>query len=64
MLIKYYVKSVYGRDVVYVAEALVAEHIKTLTGRKTLSMDDMRVLVQMGHELEESLPPRKLEANK
>ena len=55
--ITYYRKENYGNTQFYAIEHQSA--LRSLTGRKTLSIEDMRVLKIMGFELIEVLNPNK-----
>ena len=54
----YYIKSNYGRDAIYFAtECEEAEAILQLTGKKTLSREDLKALKTIGIEAEQVVRP-------
>lgn len=52
MKISYYIKQVYGEDTNYIADPVIALIIQTLTKKKTVSLNDLNALAQLGHEIE------------
>lgn len=54
-IIKFYRDRVYGVIKFYVKEPKVAEAITTLTGRKTITEEDMTALGTLGFKFEEVL---------
>ena len=58
MKIEYYVKNVYGNDLMYVADPKLAENLTTLTGKKTLDWSAMQALVALGFLFEQVLSPK------
>lgn len=57
MVIKYYIKNVYGVNRRYILDKKIALHINALTNEKTLSMEHMEALTQLGFEFEQVLEP-------
>lgn len=57
MQIKYYVKSVYGKDTVYLADSEQASYIQALTGCKTVTLTHMKALESLGFQLVQSDRP-------
>lgn len=55
MLIKYFIKSVYGNTMIYVKDKKLAGVISNLTGRKTLTESDIINLERLGHTFEKVL---------
>ena len=49
--VQYRVRQVYGKDTMYPANGF-ADMICKLTGRKTITADDLEILKTRGHELE------------
>lgn len=47
MNIEYYKKSVYGNDMLYLADERQADLFRALTGRKTLQQGDMTILSEL-----------------
>lgn len=63
-VIPYYVRSIYGQDKLYLDtrapdDALRAKHIQRLTGRVTITPQDMDALTGLGYELKQVLPPTR-----
>lgn len=54
-IIKFYRDRVYGVIKFYVKDPKVAEAITTLTGRKTITEEDMQALGTLGFKFEEVL---------
>jgi hypothetical protein len=55
--INFYVKSVYGTDMMYVADQKQAQLIKGLTGQKTLTNQVMTSLQALGFTFEQVMQP-------
>jgi hypothetical protein len=51
MEIKYYVKSVYGNEYMYIKDEVLAKQIKVLTGRKTVTTEQLQALEVLGFKL-------------
>ncbi len=58
MKIEYYRKNVYGRELLYFLDQEVANHWLRLTGRQTLTEQDIPHLQALGFVVEEVLAPR------
>ena len=58
MTITFFVRSVYGRDNIYLADETQASLVSTLTGQKTVSNTQLRVLASLGLILEQVPDPR------
>lgn len=56
MEIEYYIKSVYGTDLIYVKEPLLAKAFETLTKKKTIDKKDMYALGEFGLTFKQALP--------
>lgn len=58
MIIKFYRKQVYGKQLRYIVDEIMAKLYENLTGEKTLT-DSKEVIIKMmfGVEFEEVLPP-------
>ena len=54
-VISYYVKSVYGNDLFYVADAKIRAALERLTGSKTLTWHAMHALKELGYTFKEVL---------
>jgi hypothetical protein len=52
-VIKYYIKDIYSKPLVYVADKKEAQALQLLTDRKTLTRSDMEALRQLGFDFEE-----------
>lgn len=52
MLIHYYIKQVYGKDMIYIADPVIASNMQYLTGKKTLTFGDLETLQNLGFTLE------------
>ena len=48
MTIEYIVKSVYGRDNIYIKDPTIARTISTLTNKKTIDQHDINALISLG----------------
>jgi len=59
MLMKFYVKQVYGKPRNYLVDPKQAEAFTKLTGRATLSADDFRILEVFGVKFEQVNEPIK-----
>lgn len=51
MTIHYYIKQVYGKDMIYIVDPVIASNMHYLTGKKTLSFGDIETLQNLGFEL-------------
>jgi len=51
MEIKYYIKGVYGREMMYIKDKVIAEYVSLLTGRKTITETDIEALTHLGFKL-------------
>ena len=60
MLIKYYKKNVYGDEKIYLHDKKVAESVARLTRRKTVTINDLAGLIELGHGTEEVPPPENV----
>lgn len=58
MEINYYVKSVYGNEMAYIADTKKLQAISILTGQKTLSARHMEALEELGFSFKEVIAPR------
>ncbi len=57
--IKYYTRSVYGNDNIYIADSEQAQLVFALTGTKTLLPHQKSALEALGFTFEEVLAPKK-----
>lgn len=48
MTIEYYIKSVYGRDLIYIKDSFIRSTLQGLTGKKTLDSYDLTALENLG----------------
>ena len=48
MIIEYYTKNVYGKENHYIAKPELAANWKFISGRKTITLNDMDALRNMG----------------
>lgn len=46
-IINYYKKSVYGKDMLYLADERQADLFRGLTGRKTITAGDMKIMAEL-----------------
>jgi hypothetical protein len=51
MEIQYFIKSVYGNELMYVKRQDLRECIQSLTGRKTLTQSDIVALTSLGFKM-------------
>ena len=59
--IKYFVKSVYGIDRLYLSDPREARNLQKLTKNETMSPEHMEALKELaGIEFEETLPEREM----
>lgn len=58
MKIPFYVRNLYGRDVVYIADEQTASLVSSLTGTKTVSNSQLSALSKLGHAVEQVPDPR------
>ena len=56
MIIEYFIKSVYGNDLKYIAKEDQAKAVQMLTGQKTLTTQAIAGLQRLGFELKQVLP--------
>lgn len=49
MNITYYIKNVYGNDLMYVADPRIALIVRKLTGKQTINKYDIENLEALGH---------------
>jgi hypothetical protein len=60
-ILQFYVKNVYGKDTYYLVESqLDAPYIYQLTGRKSLTVSDMKALKGLGFKLAMVMNPKNL----
>lgn len=57
MIIKYYVREVYGKPLMYLVDEKQAEAVRVLTGRETLTKPAMKGLIMLGFEFEQIIRP-------
>lgn len=58
MIIEYYIKNVYGNELIYVKDEQLKRVIANLTGKKTISQKDIANFKVLGITFKEVLPPR------
>ena len=58
MKIAYFIKSVYGQDLIYISDSETRNTIATLTGKKTVTKNQLQALELLGHEVVEVLQNR------
>ncbi len=58
-VINYYVKNVYGKSLIYIADKETARIFKVLTGQETLSLRHWHAFEQLGFSFNEVLAPRE-----
>lgn len=58
-IIKFYEKSVYGNQMMYIADKKQAESITRLTGQKSLTSGAFKALQELGFTFEEVIAPKK-----
>lgn len=58
-IIAYYKKSVYGKTLLYAKDKSVAKALEKLTGRRTLTAQNLNALLMLGFELEQVLEEDK-----
>lgn len=58
MIIEYYIKNVYGNDLIYIKDKHLKETISSLIGKKTISQKDIKNFEVLGISFKEVLPPR------
>jgi hypothetical protein len=56
MKLQVYERNVYGRSTIYPTGEM-AHHLRVLTGRKTLTTQDLCILNELGHEIDFVLDP-------
>lgn len=59
MIIEYYIKNVFGRELIYIKDDKIKNLISSLTQKETIDNHDIKVLTELGFNLVEVLPPRK-----
>lgn len=59
MVIEFYVKNVYGKELLYVKDEQQREIIKNLTNKETINDFDINNFKKLGIEFVEVLAPRK-----
>lgn len=57
MRIEFYLKNVYGKTNAYVKDPEIAGIIRTLTGTITISVNDVKALQALGHEVIQVMNP-------
>ena len=50
-VIEYYSKSVYGNELMYIKDEVIAKQISVLTGRKTITIEQKQALEVLGFSL-------------
>lgn len=63
MSVKYFVRRNYGSPRIYLLDALQAEAMESLTGRRTHDLDQMRTLRVLGIEIERVEDPALADEN-
>lgn len=58
MKITYYIKNVYGQELIYISDSETRDNIATLTGKKTVTKNQLQALELLGHEVVEVLQNR------
>lgn len=58
MIIEYYVKSVYGNELIYIKDEQLKKIISNLIGKKTINKKDIHNFESLGISFKEVLPPR------
>lgn len=58
MIIEYYVKTVYGNDLIYIKDEQLKKIISNLLGKKTINKKDIANFKSLGITFKEVLPPR------
>lgn len=51
MKIEYYKKNVYGVENIYIHPSNASAAVRLLTGKKTVSDEDLKALTALGHEI-------------
>ena len=59
MKIEYYIKNVYGKELIYVKDEELKTIISNLIGKQTINDFDIKNFEKLGIEFVEVLPPRK-----
>ena len=57
MKIQYYIKHVYGQELMYIFDPTIMNILKNLTGKKTVGRSDLSCLKSLGHTVEQVLCP-------
>lgn len=57
--IKFYTKSVYGNDNIYIADMRTKNLVATLTHKETINTSDMLALEELGFIFKEVLVPKE-----
>ena len=50
-VIEYYSKSVYGNELMYITDEVIAKQVMILTGRKTITIEQKQALEVLGFSL-------------
>ena len=58
MIIEYYIKNVYGNELIYVKDEQLKKIISNLLGKKTINKKDIANFKSLGITFKEVLPPR------
>jgi hypothetical protein len=51
MEIQYFIKSVYGNELMYIKRDDIREFVRNLTGRKTISQKNLEALTNLGFKM-------------
>ena len=57
--IQYYIKTVYGNNLMYIVDEEVRVAIQRLTGQRTLTEEAKQALQDLGFTFNQVLPPRE-----
>jgi hypothetical protein len=55
MMVNFFKRRVYGNDTYYIVDGDIANCVRTLTGRKTITLKDLECLKELGIESNEVL---------
>ncbi len=58
MIIEYYIKNVYGNELIYIKDEQLKKIISNLLGKKTINQKDINNFEILGISFKEVLPPR------
>lgn len=58
MIIEYYIKSVFGRELIYIKDLRIKELICGLTQKETIDNHDIKILTELGFKMVGIIPPR------